>query len=398
MRFLVVVAVIVLVALLGAAARQMSREFPRGLKDLVDSGALFLFLGILLGPGGLRFVTPHYLDQLGPVVAIALGWIGFFFGLNLQWRWLSRFTASLYVLALVQSCTTFALVAAAFALVLPYFERAGCGPFSVQSASVVLAAAAAGTAPSSLFLLGERTGAGALLRGIRFVAAVDDLPGLLALGLLFSFAHAYSSTPGPVLLGWQWFLLSVLLGAGLGSLLAALVPAYRDEQKGGVVILGVIALGAGVCAFVYLSPLFVGVIAGVIFGNFSAHAERVFAQVAAREHAIYVFFLLLAGCMWRYEPVALLLAAAYILLRAAGKLAGAAVGTLALSPYRADPRLGLMLLPQGGMAIAMAVDYHRTYATSALPPILSIVIIAVAVNELLGPTLALSELRIRERR
>jgi len=397
-RFLVVVGVIVLVALLGAAARQMSRDLPRGVRDLVDSGALFLFLGIFLGPRGLQFITPHYFDQLGPVVVVALGWIGFFFGLNLRWRWLGRFPASLHFLAQAQSCTTFALVAAASASVLPYFEKAGSGPFSVESASVVLAAAAAGTAPSSLFLLGGSASAGALLREIRFVAALDDVPGLLALGLLFSFAHVYSSTPGGALLGWHWLLISILLGVGSGFLLALLIPAYRDEQKGSLVILGVIALGAGVCAFVHLSPLFVGVIAGVTFGNFSAHGERVFAHVAAREHAIYVFFLLLAGCTWRYEPAALLLAGPYILLRAVGKLAGAAVGTFGPSPHRADPRLGLMLLPQGGMAIAMAVDYHRTYATAALPSVVSIVMIAVVVNELLGPALAASELRIREKR
>jgi hypothetical protein len=49
--------------------------------------------------------------------------------------------------------------------------------------------------------------------------------------------------------------------------------------------------------------------------------------------------------------------------------------------------VGLGLLPQGGVAAAMAVSFHRVFAGVSADALLFIVLAAVVASELVGPAL-----------
>ncbi|MCA9796363.1 MAG: hypothetical protein KC910_31365, partial [Candidatus Eremiobacteraeota bacterium] len=104
---------------------------------LARTGILFLLLGAAIGPNGLRLLDPDVLEQLGPIVVLGLGWIGFLYGIHLEYRWLRRFASGLFLTALGESAFTFLFVLAVFWLL---------GQGGNLPALLLLASAAAGPA------------------------------------------------------------------------------------------------------------------------------------------------------------------------------------------------------------------------------------------------------------
>ena len=78
-----------------------------------------------------------------------------------------------------------------------------------------------------------------------------------------------------------------------------------------------------------------------------------------------------------------LLIAAYVILRGIGKVFGyCAAARVLLGPGEAHPVLGLGLLSQGGMAMAITISYAISFELSA-DLVVTIVALAMIVNEVL---------------
>jgi hypothetical protein len=79
-----------LVVVAGIGVTRLSRFPPRYaalFNDLVATGAPYVLLGALLGPGlGVLDVTGMHL--LEPLLALGIGWIGAAFGARIEWRML----------------------------------------------------------------------------------------------------------------------------------------------------------------------------------------------------------------------------------------------------------------------------------------------------------------------
>ena len=117
-------------------------------RTAAQTSILFLLLGAVIGPQGLALIDPQVFDQLGPVVVLGLGWIGFLYGTNLEYRALRRFHPRLFATAFGESLVTMVLVGLTFFALLGGFVGA-----VDWKAILILATAAAGTAPASLFML-----------------------------------------------------------------------------------------------------------------------------------------------------------------------------------------------------------------------------------------------------
>ncbi|HSG46535.1 MAG TPA: hypothetical protein VLA43_01855, partial [Longimicrobiales bacterium] len=121
------------------------------------------------------------------------------------------------------------------------------------------------------------------------------------------------------------------------------------------------------------------------------------------EKPIYLILLLLAGAALRFPtwwvfPLAL----AYALVRGGAKVVSTALLVNLLSlPFPTPRRLGLGLVPQGGISIAMALSLALTLGSTA-PRIggvdagellLATVVLGVVVSELVGPLFTTAVLR-----
>jgi hypothetical protein len=150
-----------------------------------------------------------------------------------------------------------------------------------------------------------------------------------------------------------------------------------------------------------LSPLFVSVTAGALVANFGKVAQRARRLQERWEKPVYVTLLLLGGALiqiptaWVF-PMAL----GYALLRFGAKVAGASVMVSAVRfPFDVPRRLGLGLVPQGGISLAMAISVVLVYSglevrgADAEAVFFTVVIIGVMLSELIGPFLTLRVLR-----
>jgi len=390
MRAVLLLASLGLVSILGSAKVLGSSRIP-GFRLLARTGILFLLFGALIGENGLDLFDSVSFHKLGPVLVIGLGWLGFFFGTNLEIRTLRKFPRQLYGAAFLQAILVFVVVFSCFALILPHLGLPSANGWIMVT---ILAATAAGTAPSSLFMLGQEK----LLRGqsfetLRFFASVDDVPGLVALGILFSFNPGLNQArvSSPIF----WFFLQIAMGVTFAFFLRGLKLQQLDEAAGDLVVFGLIGMSSGMCLYLHLSPLFVSAITGMVVVNISDRSEAIYERVARREHAFYVLFLLLSGCLWDLSLAHLpALLALYFGSRLVGKVLGTFVAVKTLPKEFRLPALGgVGLISQGGLAVAMVVSYRWAFEAHFVDWALSVVLLAVVVNEMLAPSVELWLLR-----
>jgi Kef-type K+ transport system membrane component KefB len=88
------------------------------------------------------------------------------------------------------------------------------------------------------------------------------------------------------------------------------------------------------------------------------------------------------------------LTALYLLLRLLGKLGGGYLAARAATDDSRPPLgLGMGLVSQGGIAVAIVMNYYQLTSTELTSAVVTTVVLAVILNELLSPTLAKSVLR-----
>lgn len=383
---------LLLVAAVGSS-KALGESKNLGIRLVAKTSLFFLILGAVIGPSGLELIDSQVLKQLSPIVVIGLGWIGFLYGNHLEYRDLRKFRSSLFWTAFGEAAVTFTLVGSAF-LLLGYFDLVKPDPV----AFVILASTSACTAPLRRFLTDDSESE-ETYQLAHFCSELDDLPGILALGILFSISPPMV---GPNLAASMafWFGVHLVLGATFGwvtHLLYHSIESAEGETDAGeltLVFFGMLSLSSGFAAYLDLSPLFVGVVSGIVFANISEHSDTLAAALAEREHTVFVLFLLVSGCNWPFRGFqAWIPLGVYLLVRMVGKVLGSRLSRRVFlsgedtEASKASDRFGLALIPQGGLAIAMVVSYLWSFSTTAAAWAINIVHISVIANDLLAPYL-----------
>jgi len=393
--------VIIVVALVGARLSFSTERVPLGPRLLFRTGTHFLVIGFVIGPSGLGVVTEEATGELLPFLALGLGWVGFHFGLQLDRDNLRRFRAPFHAFAIGQAALAFTLFFTVgwIALVIVGFTD--------RSAYILLfsaASTAAVTAPAGIAMVSSNF----LVRGrvrdlLLFVASVDALLGIVALQATYSFYRTDSIVLDASVFSQLGSFLAVALGLGIlcGIVFLWLVRVRPAGEELVLYILGICAFAAGAALQWGLSPLFVSMVMGAIVANMTRHRERISLVLSRWEKPVYVTFLLLAGALlqvpsWWVFPCAL----AYALLRFASKtVAAATMASLIPFDFHVPRRIGLGLIPQGGISIAMAVSGVLVYSDlqfrglEAEAMLLAVVVMGVTLSELTGPFLTIRVLR-----
>jgi len=386
--------ILILLALLGARFSFSTIHIPPGPRLVFRTGTHFLFLGLALGPHALGVLTDDAIRQLFPLLGLALGWIGFLFGLQLDRRILNQFPLSFHLLALGQAAMTFVFFLGVGWLGLFAFGRTG----QVETLLLLGAAATACiSTPAGIALISTNY----LVRGkvrdlLFFVASLDALVGIAALQLTYSLFPPGNLVAGLDLTpGFMWNLAALGLGVVCGILFVWLTRPRPGSDELVLFLLGIAAFSSGAALQWQLSPLFVSVTMGAVVANLSRDPQRAFRVLQAWEKPIYVVFLILAGALLSFPTIWVLpLAVAYSLTRGAGKvLANLAIVRVIPLPFQPPKRFGMGVIPQGGISLAMAISMVLTYAGLGLGPLnavdllFSVVVLGVILSELSGPLL-----------
>lgn len=390
--------VLIFLALVGARFSFSTERVPEGPRLLFRTGTHFLALGFLLGPAGAGLLSAEAMDQLSPFLALGLGWVGFHFGLQLDRNSLGHFPLPYYVLAFGQAILTFALFLGGARLLVMTLGLENVSPLLLLGA----AATASVTTPAGIAMVSSNF----LVRGnvrdlLFFTASLDALVGVGVLQVVYALYRP--ELPGVV--GGVSQLALVAAAVGLGVVMAIvflwLVRRRPAAEELVLFVLGICAFAAGAALQWGLSPLFVSITMGALVANFGRERQRVFTLLERWEKPVYLTFLLLAGALLGRPTLAVIgLALGYAVLRGISKGAGAAVMVSVVPLGFAVPRrLGLGLIPQGGISLAMAVSGVLMYPNlrvgggDAESALFTIIVIGVMLSELSGPFFTVHLLR-----
>ena len=366
----------------------------------------YLITGVLIGPyllgalgvPGLGFNTSAEVSALNPISNMALGFIAFAIGNEFRLSDLKKTGKAATVVGIVQ-----ALVAAAAtdaALIVFHFIM----PEKLSlPAAITLGAIATATAPAAtLMVVRQYKAKGDLTSLLLPIVALDDAVGLVVFAISFGAAKAMNSgavdlisiAVEPLI----EIVLSLILGAALGYVLTLLEKRFFSNSNRMSMTIGFVLLTVALSSLEFtvgglhisFSSLLVCMMLGTVFCNTCPLSFDLMERADRWTAPLYVFFFVVSGAglelsVFR-DPWVVLIGVIYVLIRALGKYAGAFIGCVATKQEKkVTDNLGIALFPQAGVALGMCVTASQLGGDGEI--IRNIVLFAILIYELIGPTL-----------
>jgi hypothetical protein len=325
-------------------------------------------LGALLGPLGMGWFTPQVLGRLDIFVTITLAVLGVLVGIALG----REVRASMRL-----------LVAASFESAVTVVAVAGASIFFIQSAHVpvpidvvVAFGLAFGLCASASSATSSPPDSEAAASVATKVADLDDVLPVAASTVIFAFIAA-----GEAAFPWIYVLAPVALGLIVGLIGWLLFDRAESGAERVVYVLGTLALAGGAAAYLNVSPLAAGLVAGLFWASARGRADQIVANDVQRvQHPLIVLLLLTAGALWVPSQAGLWLLAPYLLFRLVGKIAGAWVTARFLDVRTSD--LAAFLMPPGVLAVAFALNFRQVLLPATGDILVSTVAMGTAAFEL----------------
>ncbi len=159
-------------------------------------------------------------------------------------------------------------------------------------------------------------------------------------------------------------------------------------------------MASGASYYLNLSPIYTNLVLGFILANSGSAHRDVTRLLLATERPVYLALLLFAGAAW--SPGArdlLFIAPLFVLIRLGARFVGGSIaGNQVASAELRTPDLGRGLLAQGGIGVAIAVNYTQVYSDLAPATVLTATLLSVLLFEIVASREAaawLSSLRER---
>lgn len=402
MKFLIAIVVIAVIAVIGSRVTFLNRRLPIGFRNILFTGTEYIFIGLLLGSSGLNVLDRETLIKLDSILLVGLAWIGFLYGLQFEIRLLRTLPRHYFTITAIQSTVTFILVGSI--LFLFFLSFLDFSPLLLLLSALTLGATASCSAQSSIAIVNRnyQIGNRGLLDLMRYISSVDGLFALLFFGISLSIIPMGGTGTFNLLCSLRWLAISVLLGLIPALILILLSKTRFSQQEYSLFLVGTLLFCGGLAHQLHFSPLISGLICGVITANFCRHRLRALQITVQGEKSIYILLLLLIGASWRVQfDIGLVIGAGYFLLRLAGKLAGVYAATRLFKPiYDVPRRLGLGLISEGGLVIAILLNFKFFYPDVS-NSLITAVVLSVILSEFLAPSFILMQFRegeLEERR
>ena len=341
-----------------------------GLAPSLTPAVIFLPLGFAMGPSVLGWLSPALLDRLSLAVTIALAVLGVLVGIALgrELRQV-RQALGLFLAASMESAVTTLMVAAA-AL---FFIRQTGMPLDASIVGFVLARGLCASSSSATSADPDSEPAAAVATR---VADLDDvLPIALAI-VVFALLAVPTGASVRVMT-----LAPPIIGFAVGLIGWLLFERAESGPERVVYVLGTLSLAGGAAAYLYVSPLAVGLVAGMTWTLLPGRVDRVAENDLRRvQHPVVVLLLVTAGASATFSVAAIWLLPPYLLFRLAGKVTGAWLAAPFLDVRSSD--LAAFLMPPGVLAIAFALNFAQMLPTGAGQMLLASVALGTAAFEL----------------
>lgn len=355
----------------------------------------YLVGGLLLGPI-THFLTSEELAHMSIISYVALGFIAFQVGNELWLGKLKKSGSKIVVITLVQALFTTLVVSGLLLMV------------TEPSIALILGAIAAATAPAPIMMLiNKHRTKGPLTSTVVPVVGLDDAVGVIIFGVMLSLGITFARQ-GDFSLNFTELVrgplkeigLSVLFGAAIGFASGFATKTIRKGREQGEknlnVVIITVFITVGIAMLFDASPILTPMIAGAFVTNQINKETYILEEKTIRFFIppIMILFFTISGARLSFSVLSTvgLIGAIYIVGRVIGKVGGSAIGA---SVVKTDPAikkyLGLVMLPQSGVAIGLATAAYVAFSDvnqDVGATIQNITLASVLVFALIGPVLA----------
>ena len=352
----------------------------------------YIVVGLLFGPEMLGIISAKMLPDLALIKGTAVGLIAFLAGCELNVRKLApklRAIGTVTALSMLAS----ALLLFGFMLAVTYVLPIARDFSAWQRVVVALASANILSAYSPAVVIGlisETRSKGPLSEMTMSVVVIADL--IIVVTYAVSSTLAHSAFPGSARGGLGLLVPHIFGSIAVGTILGAVLAVYarRVRVRSGMFTVAVLFVAAEAGAALHLNPLLVGLAAGLFLENVSPVGGEALSH-AAEPVALPTFAIFFAVIGAEVHLTAFLhvapFAIAAALLRALAIYAGTrAAARIVGFDVALARRISLGLLPQAGVAIALAalmLSEHKPWGSVFGTVILG----TIVVNQLVAPIL-----------
>jgi hypothetical protein len=351
-------------------------------------GAEYVVIGFLLGPRVTGLLDAGQVQDLTPIVSLALGWLGMLLGTYFRFPTMALVDGAYLRIAFAEAVATFGIALAALLAVFRYVVEASWPDAAVLSGT--LAAVATLSSPVAVDAVVDRLRVRSRVPPVLQLAArMDALVAVVAFGLVLAIFHQGDVAPGvrpPT--ATEWAVINVAVGVASGVLFHLFLGprGHLDEGRLFVALAGAIVVASGASYYLNLSPIFTNLVLGVILVNSGGAHRDVARLLLSTERPVYLALLLFAGAAWSPGSVDLLfIAPLFVLIRVGARfLGGAIAGGHVAPPELRAAGLGRGLLALGGLGVALAVNYGQVYPDLHPRLVLTATLLAVLLFEIVA--------------
>lgn len=353
------------------------------------TGIEFLFLGLLLGPQFLNLLDTQTMEGLNPLSALLLGWIGLLFGFQFEVSRLRRFPEQFLTAGIFEGISTLIFVFSGVFFALTFFSNIPI-PMKIVTA-IALASAAACTAQTGLAIIAHDYPRKRIktVKLLRHISGINSFFAITAFGTAFFLRMLIFSNSISILIILQHIIIYIIACVILFFLYSALLAQRREEDELTLIIISMAVLTSGLSSALNLSPLLINFLAGLLLVNTSTEKERIYKILISVEKPVYMLLLVILGSyLFIDSPWIISLGIIYFLYRALGKFLSGFIITHFNTKLKKHPSsLGFGLLDQGGLSLAILLDFYRGFPTDISARIVSLALITVILNNFISPTL-----------
>jgi Kef-type K+ transport system membrane component KefB len=366
-------------AYLGGLPRVQRIEERLGIAQVMTSGLPYVLLGLLARSPALNVLNDDTMRSILPLLQFGLGWIGFQTGFSFEASAMDRVARGTGTVVILLTGFPFLAIASASALLL-WLVGLGPDPLALARDACLLGLAGALSAPTLERVIGQKMSTRALELA-RAVGHLDDVVGVIALACLAAFLHARAPGIDWQLPGVGWVFVTFGMAVTIGLVVYAVLRGTDSSAEKISLLLGSVALTAGLAGFLSLSPLVICFLAGVLLRNLPGDDKAQLAESFRRlERPIYLLFLVIVGGLWKIDDWrGWVLLPIFVLARFAGRFLGARTAR-ALPERDRPPALeetqdrDLVTPPMGQLALAFVVTAQTLYESPAVQAVVTAVV------------------------
>ena len=123
--------------------------------------------------------------------------------------------------------------------------------------------------------------------------------------------------------------------------------------------------------------------------NLTSEKEKIYNTLVSIEKPVYLLLLVFLGSAWYLENLwGIAIAAGYFALRIAGKMIGGlSISLLGPKMKKYPPGLGLGLIGQGGLPLAILFDFQQGFLPEISDVVVGIVLISIIYSDVMSPVM-----------